>query len=190
VSIKGFVPAAYFSVDLFKHHFNLKDSKEALTKLIEVFSLRHDLSMRRELLEAVLRQLAKQYFFSIPSYVVDQQSNGILHSIQGNPDYHVYKGQSDFEEQIKKLAIKQLKESIIIDALGYQEKISVSDKDVHSYLNLTVRPRTRDFVYFTLPSFKIQGQEAPVPVEIVKQHCKREKTLNHIINTLAKKARA
>lgn len=191
ITVLGFVASAYFSLDLFRHHFSLKDDKEALPKLIEVFSSRHDLSLRREIIEAVLKQLTKQYFFQIPTAVIDAQSDAVLNALQTNPDYHVYKSHVDFEDHVRKLATKQLKEAILMDALGYQEKITVSEADMHSYLNLTLRPRTREFVYFTLPTSRTAGHDTPLPTELIKQFCAREKTLNHVIHTLsARKSRS
>lgn len=185
ISVLGFVPSAYFSVDLFRHHFSLKDENEVVAKLIEVFSSRHDLSLRREIIEAVLKQLTKQYFFAIPTQVIDAQSEAIMTALQSNPDYHVYKSHVDFKDHVKKLATKQLKEAILMDTLAYQEKLSISEADIHSYLNLTIRPRTREFVYFILPTPKTGGLETPLPTELVKQFCMREKALNHVIHTLS-----
>jgi FKBP-type peptidyl-prolyl cis-trans isomerase (trigger factor) len=114
----------------------------------------------------------------------------VLQAVQHNPDYHVYKSQSDFKDKVKALAEKQLKEAIIIDAIAYQEGISVSDEDVRAYLNLLKRPRMKDFMYFTLPEPKMQGQEVPLSAEFIKRYCLREKTLNHLIKEVTKKARA
>ena len=75
----------------------------------------------------------------------------VLRAVQVNPDYHVYKSQLDFKEKIRQLAEKQLKETIIIDAIAYQEGIEITDEDVRSYLNFLQRPRTKEFVYFAPP---------------------------------------
>lgn len=190
VSIHSFVSAGRFSLPLFKHQFLIKDDEEAISKLIEVFSYRNDLSLRREIIEAVLKQLTKQYFFQIPGSVLDEQCELVHAAVQENPDYHVYKSSADFQEHIKQLATKQLKEAILMDSIAYHEKISVSLDDIHSYLHLTFRPRTREFVYFRVPVPRTLGQEVPIPAEIVTQYCLREKTLNHIIQTLSKKVRA
>ncbi len=191
LTINAHIPSQYFLVDLFKHHFILKDDKDSAIKLIEVFSFRRDVSLHREIVDSVLRQLTKQYFFQIPTSIVDVQSDAVIQAVQDNPDYHVYKAQEDFEDYVRKLALKQLKETIIIDALSFQEKIAVSDRDVHAYLSLTFRQRTRQFIYFKPPVPKNpQGQESPIPLELIKQSCRREKTLNHIIHTLSRKPRS
>ncbi len=187
VDIKDSLPHTYFSFDLFCHHFGIKSEQEMHLKLIEVFSTRNDISQRRETIEAALKLLCKQYFFLLPAHLLDRQRIMVLSAVQNNPDYHVYKAQSDFKEKIKQLAEKQLKETIIIDAIAYQEGLSVSDDDVRAYLNFMKRARMKEFVYFTLPSFKILGQDVPLSVELIKRYCLREKTLNYVINHLTKK---
>ena len=137
VDIQDCLPHAYFSYDLLKHHFKLTTEKDLHLKLIEVFSMRNDISQRRETIEAVLKLLCKQYFFLLPQHLLERQRLMVLHAVQSNPDYHVYKAQADFKEKIRQLAEKQLKETIIIDAIAYQEAIEVSDEDVRAYLELS-----------------------------------------------------
>lgn len=190
VTIRDCLPHAYFCFDLFKHHFNIPSDEEMHRKLIEVFSTRNDLSQRRETVEAVLKLLCKQYYFLLPGHLLERQRHLVLDAVQNNPDYHVYKAQADFKEKIKLLAEKQLKETIIIDAITYQEGIAVSADDVRAYLNFMKRPRMKEFVYFIAPIYKTLGQEVPLCSELVKRYALREKTLNHVINHLTKKAEA
>jgi FKBP-type peptidyl-prolyl cis-trans isomerase (trigger factor) len=84
------------------------------------------------------------------------------------------------------LAEKQLKELAIIDTLAYKENISVTKDDIFGYINLMKRPRTREFIYFTLPTTKTYGQELPLSHETIRQQCLREKTLNYVIQRLIK----
>ena len=187
IEIKDFLPHAYFNIDLFNHQFGLQDDKELRAKMVEVFSTRHDISLRREMIEAVFKLLSKQYFFMLPNNLLERQRRMVLQAVQNNPDYQVYKSQSDFKEKVKQLAEKQLKEAIIIDALAYQESITVADDDVCAYLNLLKRPRMKEFLYFTIPMHKSQGQERPLSVELIKRYCMREKALNHVIKVLTTK---
>lgn len=187
IVVKDRVPHAYFSLEGFKHHFQLKSNKETHLKLIEVFSFRNDISQRRETVEAAFKLLLKYYFVTLPKNILERQKQYVLDQVHNNPDYLVYKAQNDFKEKIKQLAEKQLKETIIIDTIAYQENIQVSHKDVVSYLNLIKRPRTKEFIYFILPDTKHNSQEVPLPEEILKQQCLREKTLNYIIKQLTKK---
>ena len=187
ITVKNHISDQYFSLNNFKKYFGLKTAKDLHLKLIEVFSYRNDLSQRRETVETILKALLKQYFISIPSHLLEHQRQLVLKAVHDNPDYNVYKAQSDFKEKIKMLAEKQLKETIIMDSIAYEENVKVSDKDVEGYLNLMNRARTREFIYFKIPSTKNNGQEIPIPTEMLKQYCLREKTLNFVINYLIKK---
>lgn len=189
INIKDFIPNSHFCFDHFKNHFQLKNPKEMHQKLIEVFSFRNDVSQRRETIEAAFKLLLKQYFITIPQHLLDYQKQVVLNSVHTNPDYHVYKAQSDFKDKIRLLAEKQLKERIIIDSIAYQENLKVSDKEIMGYINLIKRPRTKEFIYFNLPSTRLNGQEVPLSTEIVKQYCLREKTLNDVIYYLIKKSK-
>lgn len=189
INIKNYVPNNNFSLDLFKSHFQLKTAKDLHLKFIEIFSYRNDISQRRETIEATLKLLLKQYYIELPQHLIETQKKSVLASVHSNPDYNVYKSQSDFKEKVRLLAERQLKETIIIDAIAYQENISVNEKDILSYLNLMHRQRTREFIYFKIPQTRFNGQEVPMSCEILKLYCLREKTLNHIINYLTKKNR-
>ncbi len=187
VEIKDCLPHVYFALDDFMHHFELKDDAELAAKLVEVFSMRNDISLRRETIEAVFKLLSKQHYFLLPGYLLERQRALVLQEVQDNPDYHVYKAQADFKERIKQLAEKQLKEAIIIDAIAYQEGLTATNDDVRAYLNLLKRPRMKSFVYFLIPMIKVQGQEVPLSTELIKRYCLREKTLNYVIKQLTKK---
>jgi FKBP-type peptidyl-prolyl cis-trans isomerase (trigger factor) len=187
IHIKDYVPHAYFSFDCFKRHFQLKTNKEMHQKLIEVFSYRNDLSQRRETIEATFKLLLKHYFIPLPQQLLERQKRLVLGTVHANPDYHVYKAQSDFKEKVRLLAEKQLKETIIIDSIAYCENITIDHDEIMSYLNLIKRPRTKEFVYFHLPVTKLKGQEIPLATALLKKYCLREKTLNHVIYQLTKK---
>lgn len=89
--------------------------------------------------------------------------------------------QRDFKERVYQLAEKQTKECILIDQIAYAENIHANKQDIECYLNLTKRPRMKEFIYFDPPTTKIEGKERPVPEEEIRYACLREKTLNHII---------
>lgn len=180
------VPYIHFSIEQFKRHFRLKNAKEIHQKLIEIFSYRNDLSQRRETIEAVFKLLNDHYRIHLPTSVIEQQYEQVLESVRRNPDYYVYKSQKDFKQKVRALAIKQLKEMILIDHIGYQENIQLTNDDIIHYFNLLKRPRTKEFIYFGLPPTKVNGQESLIPADIVHKACFREKTLNHIIYNLTR----
>ena len=187
VTILERVAQSFFSTEQFRKHFKLKSTREIYAKLIEVFSYRNDISQRKEIINAAFKVLFKNYPFSPPEYLVARQQESILRDLQKNPDYTTYKNQPDFKLKVKKLAENQVKEQIIIGRIACDERIRVADEEVVCYLNLTKRPRTKEFIYFGLPQFKSRGHEMPIPHEFIRYYCLKEKTLNHIINNLTKR---
>jgi len=188
VEIKNRIPHSHFSLDLFKVHFGLIDDSEIPHRLIEVFSTRNDITLRRETVEAVFKLLHKQYYLALPQRLLERQKRLVLEAVQNTPDYHVYKARDDFNASIKALAEKQLKEAILIDAIAYQEGITVDNDDISAYLSLLTRARTKNFVYFGIPEPKNQGHEIPLSTALIKRYCLREKTLNHVIKMITQKA--
>lgn len=187
VTIQDIIPYSYFCLEQFKQHFRIKSNKEMYQKLIEVFSYRNDLSQRRTMVEESLKLLFTKHRFEIPNHLILRQQKKVLDAVQYNPDYHVYRVQPDFKDAVRELAEKQVREEIFLDQLAYEEGIEVSHNDIKSYLNLTKRPRTKEFLHFDPPMTKVRGQEHPVLTEELNRVCLREKTLNHIIYHLTKK---
>lgn len=186
ITIKEIVHHGYFSFDAFKHHFKLKTNKEVHQKLIEIFSYRNDISLRRGIVDEALHLLVSKHRLIAPRHLVARQQNLVLQAVQNNPDYNVYKTERTFKETVKQLATKQVAEMMLIDQLAYQEHLNVNDTDIRGYLNLLQRPRTKEFVYFEPPPTKINGQEMPIPASLIKRNCLREKALNHIIHHLTR----
>jgi FKBP-type peptidyl-prolyl cis-trans isomerase (trigger factor) len=177
----------YFCIDQFKKQFKLKTNKEIHQKLIEVFSYRNNLSQRRTTAEESLKLLLNKHRFTIPNYLVLRQQKQLLNIMRTSPDYYVYRMQKDFKERVRQLAEKQAKEKLILDQIAYQENLEVSEHDIKYFLNLINRHRTKEFIYFDLPSTKLNGQEIPISEQELKRICLREKALNYIIYHLTKK---
>lgn len=186
VVIEDILHFAWFDTEDFKKHFKIKTIPEVHQKLIEVFSYRNDISQRRAIVEETLKLLLSKYPFEVPNHLILRKQKEILDSIQNNPDYSIYKTQKDFNEKIRKLATKQVKEFMIINRLTAQEKISLHEDDLRAYLNLTKRARTREFLYFKPPETQIHGQECPMAASIIGFNCLQEKTLNYTIYNLIK----
>ena len=187
ITINDILKNSFFCFDQFKKHFRLKTNKEVTQKLIEVFSYRNDLSQRRSTVEETFKLLMSKHRFEAPHFLILRQQESLLERIQTNPDYHVYRMQKDFQKRVEELAEKQAKECLLLDHVSYQENIIVTDEDIKSYLNLTQRPRTKEFIYFDPPESKVRGQEFPIAYHELKRICSREKTLNHIIYYLTRK---
>jgi len=187
IHIMNVVSNAFFCFELFKRHFKIKTNSDMNKKLIEVFSYRHDLSQRRSMVEETLKLFLSKNKFDIPNHLILREQKILLENIKNNPDYNVYRVQKDFTHRIRQLAEKTVKEKILVDRLAYQENIAISDQDIKSYLNLTMRPRTKEFIYFEHPEPMLEGQEIPIPAEELTRTCLREKTINYAIYHLTKK---
>ena len=123
----------------------------------------------------------------MPNYLVLRQQKAVLDTVQENPDYYVYRMQKDFKERVRELAYKQVQEHIFLDQLAYDEGINPSPLDIKAYLNLTIRPRTREFMYSPLCPTKIRGQEVPVRTSELNRLCIRDKALNYLLIHLNKR---
>lgn len=187
ITINDLLKSNYFCLDQFKHYFKLKTNKDLYQRLIEVFSYRNDISLRRSIAEEALKMLLSKHRIIIPNYLVLRQQKIVIEKIKNNPDYHVYRVQKDFQDRVRQLAEKQIRETVFLDQLIYNENLNATNPDIKGYLNLTNRPRMKDFLYFDTPSTKISGQEIPLPHQELKRFCLREKALNHIIYHLTKK---
>jgi FKBP-type peptidyl-prolyl cis-trans isomerase (trigger factor) len=187
VTIVDVIPFAYFCFDQFKEHFKIKTNKDMHKKLIEVFSYRNDTSQRLAMVEDAFKLLLSKHRFFPPNHLVLRQQKIILSAIQKNPDYNVYRRQKDFNFWVQQLAEKQVKETLLIDQLIYNENIIVTHEDIVNYLNFDKRPRMREFIYFNVPDSKRDGQEMPWPTNEIGRMCAREKAINYVIYHLTKK---
>jgi len=187
VTIADIVPSAAFDFEMLKKQFKIKTNKDMNKKIVEVFSYRNNLSQRRETAEEALLLMLMKHKFDVPSYLTLRQEKVVLDAVQSNPDYYVYRTQKDFNYYVKKLAEKQAKEMILLDHIAFNDNIIATREDVKSYLNLSSRPRMKEFIYFDMPTTKVDGREMPISESILKQACLREKALNHIIYHLTKR---
>ena len=184
--MKALVKGAYFSIETFKTTFKLKNKNDIHSKLMEVFSYRNDISQRKAIIEEVFHLLLSKHRFEVPKHLVLRREEDIIKTLSLQPDYHVYKAQTDFGESIETLAEKQLKEEIFIDQLAYHENIRIEQKDFAGYLHLLCDRRLKEFIYFKPVLVKIDEQRGPINVAILSQAVLREKTLNHIIYSLTR----
>ncbi len=187
ITITHHLPHNHFCFDHLSSHFQLSTVEELHNKLIEVFSYRHDISQRRATAEQALALLLSKHQMELPKPFLDDATQRVLHTVQQNPDYDVYRKQKEFKTWIRQLAEKQLKESLMIDALAYHESITVTPEDLAYFLNNTLRNRTREFLYFE-PYIEIRnGLYTLIPEQALFQSCLREKTLNFVIGVLQNK---
>lgn len=187
VTIVDTVPHSYFAIDTFQRHFRLKTKKKAHQKLIEVFSSKNDLSLHRNIVEELFTVCYKYHEVIAPLPAIAAQQQELMRTLIDSADYPVYRMQSGFEQQVRELAEKQVREMIMMDALAYYEELKLQHEDVKSYLNLALRPRTKEFIHFKHPVIIANTQEWPTPDAELKQLCLREKMLNYAIAYLSER---
>lgn len=186
VKVCDIIPFHYVCFEQFKQQFRLKTNKEMHQKLIEVFSYRNDLSQRKAMIEEAFKLLLAKHPFVVPQCLVLRQEEKLLHALNKNPDYQVYKMQKDFKDNVEQLARKQVKEALFVDHVAFEENLDVTHNDIKNYLNLTKRPKMQEFVHFGPLVSKVSEQEMPVITNELMQLCGREKTLNYLLYHLTK----
>lgn len=180
------IPYNYVCFEQIKTHFRLKTKKDLLKKLIEVFSYRNDISQRRAMVEECLMLLLTRHAITVPESVVTSFQNTLLATMHSSPDYNVYRTQKEFYTLIHNLSQKLARETILLDAVAYHEKITLDRADNENYLNCIKRPRTKEFIYSRSIIPYHEGQSTLIPEEELMRTVLREKTINHILYHLTK----
>lgn len=186
ITIEEVIPSTFIDFESIKQHFKIKTNKALHQKLIEIFSYRNDVSQRRAIAQETLGVLLSKNSIKPPLQMVLRKQEDIITLMQESADYNVYRTQKSFNNYVVSLAERQCCEEIIIDHIAINENITVSDSDVYHYLNLYKKARTKEFIYFKIPSFTLQNQEVPASAQELMRYCLREKTLNYIIYYLTK----
>lgn len=187
IKIEDIVPTQYFSFDMFKQYFKIKNNKDLINKITEVFSFNNDISQRRIIAYEALGLIIRKNQIILPDQAITTKRRQILYDLQSKSDFMVYKLDPDFEQNITNMAIRQLLDNVIVETIGYQDNIAVSNNDIKTILQFTQRPRLKDFLYFPFLKTQIQGQEFPVEYENLYYYALKEKSVNHIIHHLTKK---
>jgi len=187
IKIIDSVPYQSFSFDLFKQYFKIKTHKDLLNKITEVFSFNNDISQRRLIAHEALGLIIRKNHIVLPDSAILLQRKQILQDLQFKPDFIVYKMDPDFDLHVTNMAKRQLMDNVVAESIAYQDNISVSNQDIKAVLQLTQRPRLKDFLYFPFFRTQLHGQEFPVEHESLYHYCLKEKAVNHIIYHLTKK---
>ncbi len=185
ITIKAITKGDFFVLDLFKTAFKLTNKTEVHEKLIEVFSYRNELSQRRTIIEEMFHLLFSKHRFEVPKHLILRKQEELLFSIKRRPDYNAYRSSKHFMQNVGLLAEKLLKEEILVDQIANLEKIAIDTRDLQQYLNLLSDSRLKEFIYFR--SF-LDSDAPTVPIHhcLLKQICRREKTLNYILHQLTR----
>lgn len=186
IKIKAIAKGRHLYLEQFKNTFKLKSKLDVHKKLIEVFSYRNDISQRKSIIEEVFHLFLSKHRFEVPKHFVIRRIEEILGNLRQHPDYQVYKMQEDFDDQVTKLAEKQLKEEILIDQIAFKENMKIEIKDLQQYLHLFNNNRLKEFIYFKPSLERLEDSDTLLQNGLLKQSVLREKTLNYIIYILTR----
>ncbi len=186
ITIMAIVKGANFCLETFKTTFKLKNKMDVHNKLMEVFSYRNDISQRKAIIEEVFHLLLSKHRFEIPKHLILRREEDLLATMLQQPDYHVYKAQTNFTAYVELLAEKQLKEEILIDQIAFQENIKPDIRDIAQYFHLLSNKRLQEFVYFKPIFLRSDRVESPINLTTISLVVMREKTLNLIVHVLTR----
>jgi FKBP-type peptidyl-prolyl cis-trans isomerase (trigger factor) len=187
IEVQDVIPYHAFSFDLFKNYFKIKTHKDLLAKMTEVFSFSNDISQRRSIAHEALGIIIKKNHIVLPEDSIIEKKREIIKDLQFKPDFMVYKMNPQFDENISNMAKRQLLDGVVAEFIGYQDNVTVAHNDMKAVLQLTQRPRLKDFLYFPFIKSQFNGQEFPIEHESLHNFCLKEKSINHIIYHLTKK---
>lgn len=149
ITIEYVMKTNHLPISTIQNSLEAQDEKALHDKLIEVFSYRNDISLRKSIIEELFYMLMTTFRFDIAPHAVTRRKELLLALMQRNPDNLVYTKQKKFLPHITLMAEAKLKEESLIDAIANYENITVSQDDITSYLALQTHDRLKEFLYFT-----------------------------------------
>lgn len=185
VTIDSVIKAAHLGTQTIQHSLHTKTPEELHDKLIEVFSYRNDVSLRKAIIEELFYILFSIYRFDIAPHAITRRKELLLTLMQNSPDSLVYTKQKHFLPHITLLAEAKLKEEALIDTIATYENIQATQDDITSYLSLYSNERIKEFLYFAPLTDDIMASDQPCSEYNLSQIVRREKTLNFVIKQLA-----
>ncbi len=185
ITIKHIVKTNKLSLAQVQASLDATTRNELHNKLIEIFSFRSDVSLRKAIIEELFYSLFNAFRFDVPPHAITRRKELFLEIMHKNPENSVYTKQKQFATHLTLLAEARLKEEALIDAIAQQEHIQTTADDISHYLSLASHDRLKEFLYFTPLTEEALTTDRPFNEHILTQVVRREKTLNAIIQRLA-----
>jgi hypothetical protein len=158
---------------------------QVIEKMIEVFSLRNDISLKKEKSQLVLKHFLEKMKVSLDSDIITEHECMIKNRIVKNADYLLYQSDIHFLTNIKKLACRQAMEKVLIDYLIYKYNIKTDNTPIHVYLNILQRHRLKDFLFFdSAHVYDNTMKFVPIFDYMITQMALREKAIEYCIARL------
>ncbi len=185
VTVEHIVKTQKLSVQQVQDCLHVSDHQMLHNKLIEIFSYRNDVSLRKAIIEELFYALFNAFRFEIAPHAITRRKELLLFLMHQTPDNSVYTKQKHFATHITLLAETKLKEEALIDAIAQLENITVTPEDITHYLSLASNERLKEFLYFSPLTEDAISSDQPCGEYILNQTVRREKTLNAIIQQIA-----
>lgn len=185
IVVEHIVKTQSLSVKQVKECLRVTDHQTLHDKLIEIFSYRNDISLRKAIIEELFYSLFNAFRFEIAPHAITRRKELLLFLMHQTPDNSVYLKQKHFASHITLLAETKLKEEAIVDAIAQLENITVTPDDITHYLSLASNERLKEFLYFAPLTEDVISSDQPCGEYVLHQTVRREKTLNAIIQQIA-----
>lgn len=185
VTIQDHISHLYFDFAQFEEAYGFH-GQDVIEKMIEVFSLRNDISLKKEKSQLVLKHFLEKIKISLDQETIFEHECMIKNRIVKNADYLLYQSDTNFLSNIKKLACRQAMEKILIDYLIYKYEIKTEYPPIYAYLNVLQRHRLKDFLYFdTANLYDSTMKFIPIFDHTITQMSLREKAVEYLIAKLS-----
>lgn len=185
ITIFEHVSHVYFSFDFFKEAFSY-DNKDIFEKIIDIFSLRNDISLKKEKAQIALSFFLEKIKIFLEPDIVREHEIIIKNKIMQNPDYLLYQSDNNFDLNIKRLSCRQSIEKILIDHFISAFNISSSPALLYWYVNILQRNRLKEFLYFDVNHlYDNSNKFIPIHNAVLEQMALREKTVEFLIKKLS-----
>lgn len=181
VRIESHVPTSFFCIDSFKVAFKY-DNKDVFNKIVELFSLRKDITLRKEKIQIILKYFLEKIKIFFDNTIIVEHEFVIKSQVSKNPDYLLYQSDKNFEVNIKRLACAQIMEKILVDYFIALFDVELSDCLIYSYLNILQRHRLKDFLYFDFAHVSDNFYcTMPIHNSVIEHAALREKTVDFLM---------
>jgi len=185
IHIEQVVKTNSLTIAQVRNSLSVTDHETLHNKLIEIFSFRNDISLRKAIVEELFYALFNTFRFEVAPHAITRRKELLHFLVQQNPDSSVYTKQKHFPEHMTLLAETKLKEEALIDAIAREEGITVDPLDISHYLSLASNEKLKEFLYFSPLTDDVLSANQPCGEYVLAQTVRREKTLNHLIRQLS-----
>lgn len=184
LTIESILKKQSFSIKTLQHLFTLHTPEEIHGKLIEIFSFREDIPLRKAIIEEFFYAAFLKYRFEIPPHSIIRKKQELLELLKTTHEHRLFTKNDSFVAALDKLAELKIKETALMDSIAFQEAVTVSDEDIKAYLECLEDPRGQEFIHFNFFNDQYIDITHPFLEDELLSFVKREKTLNTVLKKI------